>query len=1096
MRLLSLLVWAALACQGALNVPLTLTDRSGVARASEPITSGVPVPRAENITDVAALMVTDAFGNIVPAQMTVLARWGGPPEDAAKPIKWVLLDFAANLGAQQSAIYYLRDRNAPDPPSPQVTVQEEGGRVTVSTGALTFTIRHDSFSFLDSVTLGGVPLVAPSPAAGLSVVEGGSEYASTQADPSYSVVVEQRGPQRAQLRITGDLISREGERKCKYIIRLIAYAGSTSIKAYTTVVFDQDMETFKPSQITLTLPLQLSGGLLYTIGGEDGEIRGSLGAADSVNLLQNDHSAYSVTRNGSPVVSGRRSRGWLDLSDGTRGVTVWIRDLWQNHPLELEAEGNLLRVHLWPRHGNYTEQVDRNVALAKDNMKIGHFFPYWPGSLMDLRARSVARSGVQDPPKCNPEYQFFCTNAFGISKTWEINYFFHPGDGAPAADFVRRAEDRLLLTNPSWFCASGALGKLLPQDAARFPQVETLLNSAFDRMSAAQESHKDYGFADYGDAHYDYTPSGYGGRYWLSHRLNWQQSVWTQYIRTGDPKYLRYARAANLHAMDIDVQQLTGSFTDARGNRVRKYSGAISFTHGMGNSHWGGYSSVHAGEPFMDVFIEPLLTQYYLTGYDRAMETARLRGERLLESGTRGALGARSVTGALHSPSKLYEATGDPRYLAYATTMFQRTASELARADGMLYTESGGAATNWSVFGTSWSHYSLLDYYQASGDPAARELAAKVAKAIGAMGLTAQTSGTRQYYFPFRAYATCFELTQEAACLQHGKRFLDVTVGFTNLLVSPSRNLTNETLAQILYQAPYLLFHLANYQGTLEPPRLAPAYFRIPVDGGDTRITYVTQDSTDAAFTFKFMFESGVDFFGAWPPSSPLTLRVVAPGGAEVLSDTFELPGTQGEIFAGNIDNRIRTYTVPSDGRTGDYRIEIFGATPRPGEATIPVGTLVHSDNPISLLVSANAIATRLDRGIYWFYVPPGTPSFTAVSPVNVTLMNSAGQFVTANATVPTASAGSFWAIITRADNDNGGLYPLSISGVPPLLSSSPSIHLPSYAGYAPIANVVCTACVRITVRFSGQQASKGKAERSKTDAAGVVKSNQPGQRR
>ena len=88
---------------GTLDVPLTVTDHAGVTRVSDPVTSGVPLPRAANVTDVAQLQLTDADGQSVAAQFTALARWGGAPDDATKPIKWVLVDFQADVGPMDNS---------------------------------------------------------------------------------------------------------------------------------------------------------------------------------------------------------------------------------------------------------------------------------------------------------------------------------------------------------------------------------------------------------------------------------------------------------------------------------------------------------------------------------------------------------------------------------------------------------------------------------------------------------------------------------------------------------------------------------------------------------------------------------------------------------------------------------------------------------------------------------------------------------------------------------------------------------------------------------------------------------------------------------
>jgi hypothetical protein len=43
----------------------------------------------------------------VPLQTTPLARWNGAPDDATKPIAWLLLDFQADLQPSAPTLYQL-----------------------------------------------------------------------------------------------------------------------------------------------------------------------------------------------------------------------------------------------------------------------------------------------------------------------------------------------------------------------------------------------------------------------------------------------------------------------------------------------------------------------------------------------------------------------------------------------------------------------------------------------------------------------------------------------------------------------------------------------------------------------------------------------------------------------------------------------------------------------------------------------------------------------------------------------------------------------------------------------------------------------------
>src|ERR1017187_746646 len=385
-------------------VAFTITDRSGYARRNEGITSGVPIPQEAGITDARSLMLTDGNGNIVPSQMTVLARWAGAPTDVNKPVKWVLVDFLGNVNANSTATYYLADRAAPDGSGAAVSVTTDAQYITVNTGAMTAKIRRDRFTFLDSVAAGSTTFVSPSAAGKFSVVADGIEYSSANADPSYTITVEQSGPIRAQIKVSGKFANAGGQEKLAYQMRLIFYAGSASVKAYPTITFSEDMFAFKPTQIKLTMPTQMAGNLGYSVGNDGKVVAGTMGGLDTVYLHQYDHGANSVIINGSTVQAGKKADGWLDASAGSSGVSVWMRDMWQQYPLQLEYASGAMNVYFWPGQ-DYTDLVKAKLDRAMQGQASDVIvWPFVPGRALDLTAvvpnpsRFPVSIGNSNPP--------------------------------------------------------------------------------------------------------------------------------------------------------------------------------------------------------------------------------------------------------------------------------------------------------------------------------------------------------------------------------------------------------------------------------------------------------------------------------------------------------------------------------------------------------------------------------------------------------------------------------------------------------------------------------------------------------------------------
>src|SRR6516162_2761024 len=109
-----LLGFAGTAGAASLDVPLTVGDSAGVARQSEPITFGVPLPQGL-VNDVARLRLYAPNATPVPAAFRVVNRWR---DDHS--VQWVHADFLADVPARGKAIYHLRlaDQMAPSPRRP------------------------------------------------------------------------------------------------------------------------------------------------------------------------------------------------------------------------------------------------------------------------------------------------------------------------------------------------------------------------------------------------------------------------------------------------------------------------------------------------------------------------------------------------------------------------------------------------------------------------------------------------------------------------------------------------------------------------------------------------------------------------------------------------------------------------------------------------------------------------------------------------------------------------------------------------------------------------------------------------------------------
>jgi len=149
----SYLVLNDVSSSAPLNIPLVVTEYSGLGRTQAPISSGIPLPFGA-ITDTADLWLAGPDGTTpVPAQFTALSRWDGPVQDDTKAIKWVLVDFQADVPVGGTTTYYLRSGpsgggeresslHAARSTFDDSLASDDGTTVTVNTAPLRFTVRR------------------------------------------------------------------------------------------------------------------------------------------------------------------------------------------------------------------------------------------------------------------------------------------------------------------------------------------------------------------------------------------------------------------------------------------------------------------------------------------------------------------------------------------------------------------------------------------------------------------------------------------------------------------------------------------------------------------------------------------------------------------------------------------------------------------------------------------------------------------------------------------------------------------------------------------------------------------------------------------
>lgn len=241
-----------------------------------PVTAGVPFPEGALGSD-QQLRLADG----TPLQTRVLERW----KDGS--LKWVLLDFQT---AKPAATLEYGTEVSRKPVVAPVKVAEDRDSVAVDTGKVKFTVNKHKFGLMDSVWLDGEQIISPQKPAGFYLTgPDGTVYTSLAAPEE--VVVEESGPVRAVVRISGQHQSEGGRKFFAYSVRLHAWAGQPFIRVQHTFGNNDTAGDFTDlNSLVLRIPLARAGER-WSLGGRTGTFRDR----EAVRLVQHtdNHSPSS-----------------------------------------------------------------------------------------------------------------------------------------------------------------------------------------------------------------------------------------------------------------------------------------------------------------------------------------------------------------------------------------------------------------------------------------------------------------------------------------------------------------------------------------------------------------------------------------------------------------------------------------------------------------------------------------------------------------------------------------------------------------------------------------------------------------------------------
>jgi hypothetical protein len=609
------------------TVALQVDNAARVARNSWPVTTGLPMPRGA-LGSAEHTRLVDAAGNQVALQTATLARW---PDGS---VKWLLTDFQADVAAASSTDFRLhlgrrirRDAHLPERP---ISITRRGAGVELDTGPLKLRFDPREACFPARVWLDDEELTDPRSPGAIELVDGaGTLY--TSADGPCAVEVEESGPLRAVVKVSGEHQAPDGRRLFGYVTRVGVFAGKTLVRVLHTWENNCTAAEFTVVRsLMVRVPLRLRGPTCTLMGDGAAVYQGAGGP----NLTQSVDDAYTVVEGDTTRHRGRRAAGLVDLSDGTRGLGVTVRHFWQNYPKSVGAMGSAVVVGLCP-------PLDRELYADECELEDKLFY--------------YLRDGV---------YQI----KQGMAKTQELAFHFHHGDFQAARSDTALGHSQQPLTAiapPQWYCDSKAFGDVAVADENAFPRYERFIGGGVERYLHTREAGREYGMLNFGD--------WYHVQKWGNIEYDTPHVLFLQFVRSGDRRCLTLGEESARHYMDVDTchHHRDGALVD------RVYAHCIGHVGGYYPYYYrkGGAQGVIELE-VDHTWVQGLLDYHFLSGDRRSLETARKIADKYdsLYTVNFDFASCRRPGWHLILTMAMFQATGDDFYLNAARLIFRRVA--------------------------------------------------------------------------------------------------------------------------------------------------------------------------------------------------------------------------------------------------------------------------------------------------------------------------------------------------------------------------------------------------------------------------------------
>ena len=672
------------------RIRLHIENAGGINRPAWPVTQGIPFPD-EELKQGAPVQVVDSEDTVLPTQFATLGTWNKD----RKFVKWLLIDFQADLKADESRTFFLEygdEIEQTQPPHP-VTVEENEKSILISTGVMEVTFRRSDPDFFVGCRVKGKQgwqdILQGHPFLYI-LDQHGVLYDSCTAAPVPSITIEEAGPMRACVCVKGYHATSAGLRFCPYVLRMHVVAGKSDLRIFHTFIFDQDPEKFELSAIGMKFPLDPGKDLRMAFGGET-HVH-SAEKCDHALFLQTSDVEYDVAVDGRSVGSGSKTSGWASIRGSNGAAVVAVRDLWKEYPNGISLAQDGMDIQIWPEatEGNLifrTPFQEEAVFFGgtRDEATVKRLLAEKPTAPLNLKSfdiqneetllwveEMIEKYAPNRPASLNDTGT---SDGTGAAKTTEFLMRFSTeaiSDAESEALGVSVQEPVIAPPDPAYTCATRAARAFYPKGDPRFAEVDRGLDDILELMAIDPiERCRLYGMMRYGNMvcshsagpgvsyrfYYEKDPAKalrYVGPY--NNEANDQiWSVWGNFIRTGERKHFLLASAYSQNVADVCICHAHPGDPEA-----------VGLMHYHNAHHWSGqYSPSHT-------LTTGIMLHYYFTGNRRLLDVALKVADWAVRwqepcgiianrDFEKGAL-SREFTGPLWCVMEAYQATWEEKY--------------------------------------------------------------------------------------------------------------------------------------------------------------------------------------------------------------------------------------------------------------------------------------------------------------------------------------------------------------------------------------------------------------------------------------------------